>query len=298
MKYLRYIFIITLLPALFLSCEKDQPFELSDAAEAVNLRIVTSAPLFDATKPDDGPTLTFYSENDDIRKVDLLVSHGESPLTTVATLEGSSFPSDGSLTRELPLSEIASALGKSVADFTPGDFINLFPVVTKADGLVYPDTILEGTSFETLNIAVGILNSAASTSFTSQMAFAVACPFVASEATSGNYLIVTDDFETTIDPERPIEIVAGPGENQVTFINLFSHPEGYDVTVTVDPATGAATVAKQEAWHCNNFGCAFGVGSVQGSGFFFSCSGFLTLDLTHTVDAGSFGTFKLELQRQ
>lgn len=297
MKLLTYSFIIILSSLVFISCEKDQPFELDETIKAVNLRVESSQALFDATKPEEGPTLTFYSENTNIQKVDLFAAHGTTR-SLLATLEGNNFPSNGSITRAFTLAEIAGALGKSTSDFSPGDFINIFPVVTQTSGVVYPDTILEGTSFETVNVEVGVLNSPATSSFTSQLAFAVACPFLASEATSGPYLITRDDFVTTIDPARPIELVEGPGENQVTFLNLFSHPEGYDVTVTVDPETGAATVAQQEAWHCDNFGCGFGVGSVQGGGFFFSCSGFLTLDLTHTVAAGSFGTFKLELQRQ
>ena len=42
---------------------------------------------------------------------------------------------------------------------------------------------------------------------------------------------------------------------------------------------------------------AYGEATIEGGGFYFSCTGFITLDLEHVVGAGSFGTHKLELTK-
>ncbi len=127
------------------------------------------------------------------------------------------------------------------------------------------------------------------------------CPFNAENA-AGTYTITRDDFQTSVG-DLEFEVVAGPGDNQITLINPFDHvnpvtgEQDYDVIVTVDPATAAATVTQQAAWHCNNFGCGFGVGSVDGTVFVFSCSGTITLNLRHTVAAGSFGINRFIAQK-
>ena len=82
--------------------------------------------------------------------------------------------------------------------------------------------------------------------------------------------------------------VAGPGPNQITFKNLFGHPQNYDIVVDVDPETAVATVRKQTAWDSDNFGFGLGEATVEGEGLFFSCTGFITLDLDHSVADGKF----------
>ena len=73
------------------------------------------------------------------------------------------------------------------------------------------------------------------------------------------------------------EIIEGPGENQVTAIDIFDHPNPaggfYDVIFDVDYSTGSIAVSRQDAWHCDNFGCAFGTGRIEGNGTAFNCIG-------------------------
>ena len=76
----------------------------------------------------------------------------------------------------------------------------------------------------------------------------------------------------------------------------------YDIIVTVDPETGVATVDQQTAFDTGELvgiavGSDFGLATHDGSGFFFSCTGFVTLDLTARVAAGSFGSDTYQLQR-
>jgi|GEM_PF-2499781 len=116
----------------------------------------------------------------------------------------------------------------------------------------------------------------------------------------GTWQITVDPFATFVD-DGIFNIVAGPEANQVTALDIFDHPnpEGgvYDVIFDFNPDTGAITVAEQPAWHCDNFGCGFGQANVEGTGFIFNCvgSGLMKLSLEHSVDAGVFGTFPMDI---
>lgn len=61
----------------------------------------------------------------------------------------------------------------------------------------------------------------------------------------------------------------------------------YDINITIN-ASGTLTIAKQAAWTHSTYGLA----SVQGSGTVSADGKTLTLTLTHTVSAGSFGSAK------
>lgn len=124
----------------------------------------------------------------------------------------------------------------------------------------------------------------------------VQCPEVELANIPGTYVITEDAFGTHID-EGEFEIVAGPDENQFTMVNPFGHPEEYDVVFSVDPETGSVTVARQAAWHCDNFGCAYGEGRVEGPGQVLTCIDQINFNLTHTVNAGSFGTYGLTINK-
>ena len=99
------------------------------------------------------------------------------------------------------------------------------------------------------------------------------------------------------------EVEAGPEANQLTMINPFDHINpltglaDYKIVITVNPETGAAQVARQAAWHCDNFGCGFGEGRIEGSGFVFSCLESMQFNFTNTVDAGSFGTYAFAAEK-
>ena len=112
----------------------------------------------------------------------------------------------------------------------------------------------------------------------------------------GTYAITVDDFGTFLD-DGVFEIIAGPGENQFTMIDVFGHPEMYDVIININPSNGNISVDRQPAWHCDNFGCPYGEGRVEGSGLAFTCVGSLTFTLENTVDAGSYGSYALKVEK-
>lgn len=132
----------------------------------------------------------------------------------------------------------------------------------------------------------------------------VQCPEVRLADIPGTYNIIVDEFETSVG-DLEMEVIAGPGPNQVTMVNPFDHPNpdsggvaDFQVVIDIDPDTGAASVARQPAWHCDNFGCGFGQGRVNGIGISLDCIGQIQLTLSHTVDAGSFGDFAFTIEKQ
>ncbi len=283
---LKHIFALFALSIFTIACESDfqPPHEITSKGGFVRFDQVLNGSInpsdaasqYEAMLVAPGGNVTSYDINF------TFVSASLGSIGPVYMKSVNSFPSNLTIT----IDEIASAAGIKKEDINPGDRVDIEATVTNSDGLIFTSADFTGDLFnpgerQAMQYSVFFL-----------------CPWNESEAV-GKYLIVRDDFETTLDIAREIEAVAGPGENEITFKNLFSHPEGYDVTVAVpDPSTAVATVAKQAAWHCDNFGCPYGEGRVEGGGLFFSCSGFLTLTLSHTVDAGGFGDFALDLQKQ
>ena len=302
MRHIFFLFLFCTLVLGMFSCEDQEKFGLEESDKAFNLRVVPDKGSFDISAGDPSINFTMYSDTKTIDKVTILVelaqfgSDGPTSRAVLKEIPGNVFSNSSSSTVSIKLSEFASAVGFTVDELAGGDIFNIYNQVSMNDGRVYPDTILLGDD-QFINVENSFFTAAGSTSFTGTIAFPVLCPFVPAEA-AGTYTVTRDDFETYLDPNYEPEVIPGPGPNQVTFINLFGHPEGYDVIVDVDPVTDVATVHKQVAWHADNFGVPFGEGSIEGGGFYFSCTGFITVDLEHTVDAGSFGTFKLELTKK
>jgi len=184
----------------------------------------------------------------------------------------------------------------TVDELGGGDLFTIHNQVVMNDGRVYPDSLQLGDD-KFVNVENSFFTAAGSTSYTTTLSFAVLCPFIASEA-AGTYEVTRDDAEVFWEEDYEPEVVAGPGPNQVTFKNLFAHPQNYDIVVDVDPVTDIATVSKQVAWHSDNFGFGLGEASIEGEGLYFSCTGFVTLDLEHTVPDVNFGVYKLEMTRK
>lgn len=121
----------------------------------------------------------------------------------------------------------------------------------------------------------------------------VGCTFIAAD-TIGVYQITVNELGVQLNPT--FEVIEGPGNNQVTFKNLFGHtnPEtgeqDYDIIVDITPNSGNANVVPQAAWHTDNLAFPpYGEGRIQGPGKVLSCTGTIEFTFTHTVDAGSFG---------
>lgn len=134
--------------------------------------------------------------------------------------------------------------------------------------------------------------------------FIILCPPPATQSDFvGTWEITVDPFVTCIS-DCTFQMIAGPETNQVTALDIFDHPNpenggAYDVIFNFNTA-GEISVDRQPAWHCDNFGCPYGEGRINGSGFIFNCvgNGLMKMNFQHTVDLGSFGTFAMDMVKQ
>lgn len=231
---------------------------------------------------------TVYAPSENVSNYDIKVSwvSGGNTSDTVDLKSYNAFPASV----EINASELAAALGVTMDDFLPGDAFNVVCTVTSTDGK-------EVTIEQLDEDAAGNPGQRQAFNYTTY----ISCPFNASDA-AGTYEATVDDFGTFADNGQ-FEVIAGPGENQITCKDWFGHsvpgaPDAtYDVIIDVDPNSGIATVSKQDAWHCDTWGCPYGTGRVDGGGFVFSCSGTISLVLEHTVDLGSFGQYAIVCQK-
>ncbi len=284
----RFKLYIILIAGLFIAgCESDYVPPHEQGLDAPFVQWVTS-PVFSVILGEGTPKFTgeLRAPSDNVTEYNVYVglsntASGDVPSTYVKTM--STLPG----TLEITVDEIASALGVSVDDIVPGTIANI-EATTKREG--------DDTEFTSADLNGDMFNPAMKQAF--QYSIFFVCSWVQAEAV-GEYTITRDDFASSLDPEAVIQCVAGPGDNEVTFIDLFRHPEAYDVVVTLDDTDfAAASILKQPAWHCDNFGCPYGEGRIEGTGgVYFGCTGFLTIDVEHTVDLGSFGVYRLELSK-
>lgn len=194
------------------------------------------------------------------------------------------------------IKDAVSGLERSyvIADFKAGDRVDCFATVTDKNGVVYPVTkigndLLTNPGMRTMH----------------RFLFYISCPFNQAEA-AGTYFVTADQWgDYTIPSTIPMTVTATA--NTVTIKGLYSNAwvgstnfKDYDVVVTVNTANGIATVAAQEAYNTAWWPASWGIASVDGSGFVFSCSGTITLNLQHRVAAGTFtgGPYNITLQKQ
>jgi hypothetical protein len=297
MRYNKY-FILGLFSFLLIigSCRDEDTLVLNPDSiphgNMVTIDIIT--PVYDVTNLANSSfeaTLTAPSNNIDtyVLNASRLSEGTESDMVEVKKI--TSFPKTYDLS--LSATELATALGIDLADFLPGDQINFEAYVIGDDG----DTATWDNLDQDLGTGPGQKQAFMFTSY-------ISCPFDADES-AGTYRVTVDDMGAYYDNlDYDLVVEAGPGENQITLINIFDHPnpdnpgQTYDVVIDVDPSSGVATVDKQPAWHSGNFGMPYGVASVKGGGFVFSCTGTIVLMMEHTVSAGSFGSAQFVAVKQ
>ncbi|HEX6227683.1 MAG TPA: hypothetical protein VFZ52_24865 [Chryseolinea sp.] len=302
MKQILFSFYVFALGGLMFACEEQEDFGIAQADKAFNLRVAPDKNSFDISAGDPEVNFTIYSDTKTIDHVEIYVdlikfgSDGPTPRALLKEIPGNTL-GNTSTSVTIKLSEFVDAVGLTLGDLGGGDLFNIYNEVTMSDGRVYPDTLeLGGEEF--VNMENAFFTAAGTTSFTTTLAFPVLCPFVTADAI-GTYSISRDDLEVAYDAAHKPEVIAGPGPNQVTLVDMLGHPQGYDIIVDVNPATDVATVNAQTGWDSANFGLPFGEISVEGGGFYFSCTGFLSLDLAHNLaDGRSFGTFRIEFTKE
>ncbi len=302
MKQILYSICIIALGSVIFSCEEQEEFGIAQSQKGFNLRLAPDKNAFDISAGDPEINFTIYTDSKTIDNVviyvDLLKFGSDGPTSQALLKEiPGSMLTPPSTNVQMKLSEFVGAVGLTLDDLGGGDIFNIYNEVTLSDGRVYPDT-LEFDGEEFANIENAFFTAAGTTRFSTTLSFPVLCHFITADAI-GTYSITRDDLEVVFDPAYKPEVIAGPGPNQVTIVNMLSHPAGYNIIVDVNPVTDVATVKSQKGWDSGNFDLPFGEISVEGGGFYFSCTGFLSLDLAHNLaDGRSFGIFRIELTKE
>ncbi|MBL0745201.1 hypothetical protein [Chryseolinea lacunae] len=297
--FLKYSLLVATTLIFTVSCRDEDKIRMPEIQDGVNARVVVHSDksvlnFLDITNA--SMVFDIYSQNSDIKEITYSATFTDAtfptqkfPTVVIKKVAGSAFANGKASDLQVTATELAAAfdLPGGATYLSGGDNFTFFSSVELNDGRII------NAANSAPNITTGT-----NASFTSTFKLFVSCPFVVDEAV-GTYTVVTDAGEWATAPGHEAEIVAGPGANQITVKNALGYPQEFDMIVDINPGTGAATVAKQVTWDADFWFPAdgYGLGSTAGSGFFFSCSGFLTLDLGFTVAAGSFGTFKVEWQK-
>ena len=121
----------------------------------------------------------------------------------------------------------------------------------------------------------------------------VVCPFSPALA-AGTYVITADNWDGA--SGETSDVTATASSATLTYAFPYAAPPGVNpLVLTVNPATGGVTVAKQTY---GSYGTGFENFTAAGSGFFFSCTGQITLSLTHVSSGGTnYGTYPLRLSK-
>jgi hypothetical protein len=188
-------------------------------------------------------------------------------------------PADGIYNIEVTGTEIQTAMGAPLA---PGDIYTLYNSCITADGGRFDFGNINGEVVGNPNYNMALTFQAT-----------VVCPFIPATA-AGVYTITADNWDGAVGETATVTTTATSAT--VTYMYPYAAPPGVNpVVITVVPATGAATVAKQTY---GSYGAGFENFTAQGTGFFFSCTGFVDLSLQHVAGNGTnYGTYVLRMKK-
>jgi hypothetical protein len=295
--FLKYILILAAFSAIGVACRDEDAVRFPELQQGVNARVAVHPENVVLNFLDiDNANLVFdiYSINKNISEVTYSVTFSDAefpdqefPTVEIKKVPGSAFSGGKASNITISAIELAEAIGLpgGASYLSGGDNFTFFTSVKLSDGRV----------MDASNSAPSI-SEGNNPSFTTTFKLYVSCPFKIAEAI-GTYSIKTDPGEWATSSGHQIEVVEGANPNQVILKDALGYPQKFDMVIDVSEA-GLATVEKQKIFDYNFWvPNSYGVGSGAGEGFFFSCSGLITLNLTLTVDAGSFGGYPFEFQK-
>ena len=207
MKNIRLISILSISAVLltFMSCQDDDASRFPDFIRAANMRIQLD-PDYSSLNAEDIPNakleFSLFSENKNIESVVLSgVYYNFAMDSTFDKVELMSWTqadfdaNDGAIRKVDFTSQFLAdkfGLPNGVNDMGGGDRFDISNVTTLTNGMVFPDSVLQGTPQETINVTPNIVNSAATTSFSVGFTAYVACPVPSGFAT-GDYMLTQTD---------------------------------------------------------------------------------------------------------
>lgn len=296
MKYLRtYILSLLSILLIIISCRDEDTLVLNPDKIPHGIMVCLdeiTSPVIDVTNLENAAfEANFSAPSDNVDAYVIMAQRISMSVSAWAEVKRvTDFPKTCSIS--ISATEIANALGIDLDDFLPGDEIDFNAYAIGDNG----DTAY----WENLDQDLGT-NPGQKQGF--RYVTYVSCPFVAAEIT-GTYKLIEDEAGIMNDYDSTITVNAGPGENQITIVDMFHHPDPdnpgstYNVIVDVDPETGIATVERQNAWNSDNWGWGWGVGSNEGGGFVFSCAGLILLTLEQYCGGNDLGAYKYTIIKQ
>lgn len=178
---IKYSLQLIALLGIMISCEDPDAIRMPELKDAVNVRVVID-PDYTFLDFSDIESAKFvfdaYTENTDLQSVIFYMSYYDLSADSSSTeipIEFTEFPKQHYEFTTQELADIFNLPG-GVDYLDGGDLFNFRTEAIAADGLIYPDTVLQGLSQETLNVTPNIINAAATTSFTIAFNTFVGCP--------------------------------------------------------------------------------------------------------------------------
>lgn len=295
MKYIK-ICILSLLSILLIifSCRDEDTLVLNPDKIPHGIMVcldeITSPVLNVADMENSAFEANFFAPSDNVNTYVIMAQRISTSVSEwVEVKRITDFPKNCSVS--ISAAEIADALDIDMNDFLPGDEIDFDAYAIGDNG----DTAY----WENLDQDLGT-NPGQKQGF--RYVAYVSCPFNAAES-AGTYKLIEEEAELMYDSDSTIVVVAGPGENQITIMNVFHHPypdnpgSTYNVIVDVNPLTGIAMVGNQDAWNSDNWGWGWGVGTIEGAGFVFSCTGLIILSLEQYCGGNDFGAYQYMIMK-
>jgi hypothetical protein len=281
----KYIKLTTIFLSFLVAFSCQKPYEIYDESSVsktvyVGIDNVPTSQLFYSGQPASSYKTKILTHGTvEIDKMETFAITKDNSNKDVLTLvKTTTFPTS---IFEVTLQEVATALGRDFNTFQPGDQVLLSNKIIAKNGQVF-------SSKNTSNLSGGLLTGAAYKNLLNNISVFVTCPFNADEA-AGTYTVVRDDWEDVF-PGDNLEVV----KIDATTIDIVQYPATNNpvpLRVKVDPTSGAATVTKQL-----NGKYTFDL-FTAGTGFVFSCAGYVTLTLNFTYNGGAYNGYTIIIQK-
>jgi len=237
-----------------------------------------------------------YPLGEAVDHIQIFANLGTSPdSTTWKLVKSVPYTAGSSVPLSVTPAELGTAFGISGSALVPGSVYTFFPrAVTKS-----------GKTFDINNAGDngggGLITGPA---YSSGFSFSanIVCPFTGGMA--GKYAVVKDDLQDWKTGDSVL-VSNGPGPNQINLSLVWPNPLNVNnpgtlvspLLVNIDPATGEASVPAVSFGHYTNINGSYTAKVTEGSGYVFSCSKLITLNIEISFDDVDQGAYKLILQR-
>lgn len=283
-----YLFI-AVLAILTASCNKAVDFYKELGKGSYLTLVKTTNVNLDQADVASTVSQTVNSNGEPVESVNLYVSATPSLNKTANWKLLKNIPFSGETVLSATHQEIATALGLTAGNLVPGTVFYLYNEVVTADG----------RTFSMVNTSSLDLESQPAFNVAMQWKATVVCPFEAAPFDNQTYVVVEDGWEDVF-PGDELNVKLGPGANQITV-------EGYpatsslhqDLVIDIDPASGAATVAKFNYGAYSTGGTQYTAATAGSSNFVFACTTTIDVLLNHVTAGGSnLGNYRLLLTKK